>query len=169
MVIITKNLKRSNTNRMENNITGKNKEWSLIQALFLLSILFLPFKISVHIPNAVRYLGMSCVIIGFALVFYAAMSLKENLKPSPKPRSGGYLVATGLYSIVRHPAYSGIIISALGYSLWKSDAVRFGLTGALCILFDYKSRIEEKWLEKSFPEYIDYKRRVSKKFIPGIY
>ena len=148
---------------------NKNQKWSLAQATFLMAILFLPFKISMHLPNFIRYLGISFIIIGIGLAGYAVASLKSNLKPSPKPRVGGSLVTTGLYSIVRHPAYSGIVIAALGYSLWTNDAIRFALTAALLIFFDFKSSIEEKWLEKSFPEFIDYKKRVSKKFIPGIY
>lgn len=130
-----------------------NTAWVLAQAILLLSIIFLPFKIPMYLPDVIRYLGASCAIAGIILAVYAAISIKENLRPSPKPRTGGYLVTTGLYGIVRHPAYSGVAISALGYSFWKSDVVRFILAGALFILFDYKSKIEEKLLEKSFPGY----------------
>jgi len=52
--------------------------------------------------------------IGGILAFYAALSLKENMKPSPKPQGGGCLVTSGLYGIVRHPAYAGIFVAALG-------------------------------------------------------
>ena len=148
---------------------NNNKKWSLAQAILLLSILFLPFKINMHLPNVIRYLGISFIFIGIGLASYAITSLKSNLKPSPRPRVGGFLITTGLYGIVRHPAYSGIVIAALGYSLWTNDAIRCTLTVALLIFFDFKSSIEEKWLEKKFPEFIDYKKRVTKKFIPGIY
>ena len=148
---------------------NKNQKWSLAQATFLLAILFLPFKISMHLPNVIRYLGISFIIIGIGLAGYAVVSLKSNLKPSPRPRVGGSLITTGLYSIVRHPAYSGIVIAALGYSLWKNDAIRCVLTVALLIFFDFKSKIEEKWLEKTYSEYRNYKKQVAKKFIPWIY
>lgn len=148
---------------------NNNKKWFLAQAILLLSILFFPFKISMHLPNVIRYLGISCVIIGIALVTYAAMSLKSNLKPSPKPRAGGFLLTMGLYSIVRHPAYSGIVTAALGYSFWENDVIRCVLTVALLILFDLKSNIEEKWFEKTYSEYSNYKKQVAKKFIPWIY
>ncbi|MCX5712796.1 MAG: DUF1295 domain-containing protein, partial [Candidatus Omnitrophica bacterium] len=130
---------------------NKNQKWSLAQAIFLLSILVIPFKISMHLPNVIRYLGISFILIGIGLASYAIAALKSNLKPSPpspKPRVGGSLITTGLYSIVRHPAYSSIVIAALGYSLWTNDAIRCALTAALLIFFDFKSSIEEKWLEK---------------------
>jgi protein-S-isoprenylcysteine O-methyltransferase Ste14 len=122
-----------------------------------------------HLPNLIRYLGISCVIVGIVLVIYAAMSLKSNLKPSLKPRAGGCLRTTGLYSIVRHPAYSGIVTAALGYSFWENDLIKCMLTVALFILFDLKSSIEEKWFEKTYSQYNYYKKQVAKKFIPWIY
>lgn len=146
-----------------------NKKWSLAQAIFLLLILFFPFKISMNLPNIIRYLGISFMIIGIGLAGYAVASLKSNLKPSLRPRAGGSLITTGLYGIVRHPAYSGIAIAALGYSLWKNDAIKYVLTFVLLIFFDFKSSIEEKWLEKAHPEYRNYKKQVAKKFIPWIY
>lgn len=148
---------------------SKNQKWSLAQAIFLLSILLVPFKISMYLPSFIRNLGISFMVIGIGLVSYVVSSLKANLKPSPRPRVGGSLITTGLYGIVRHPAYSSLGIAALGYSFWMNDAVRVVLTGALCILFDYKSKIEEEWLEKTYPEYTSYKKRVTNKFIPWVY
>ena len=148
---------------------NKNQKWSLAQAIFLLSILFLPFKISIHLSNVIRYLGILFILIGIGLASYAALSLKSNLKPSPKPRVGGSLITTGLYSIVRHPAYSYILLAVLGFSLWMNDAIRLLLTLGLFVFFNVKSSVEEKWLEKAYPEYGNYKKRVTKKFIPWIY
>ena len=148
---------------------SRNQKWSLSQVIFLLTIIFIPFKIRINLPSVIRYLGISFMVIGIGLASYAVISLESNLKPSPRPRAGGSLITTGLYGIVRHPAYSGVAIAALGYSFWMNDAVRVVLTGALCILFDYKSKIEEEWLEKTYPEYTSYKKRVTNKFIPWVY
>jgi len=103
-----------------------------------------PFKVELHLPVVVKNAG----------IFFLA---------------GGKLITTGLYSIVRHPAYGAILISALGLSLWIGDGARLMLSACLLFFFGAKSKIEEKWLESKFPEYISYKERVNKKFIPGIY
>jgi protein-S-isoprenylcysteine O-methyltransferase Ste14 len=39
---------------------------------------------------------------------------------------------------------------------------------ALFVLFDVKSRREERWLVQKFPEYRDYQRRV-RKLVPFVY
>lgn len=147
----------------------RNKYWLLSQTLLLALVIFSPFRIKLHVSINIRYLGLFFVGVGVAFAFIAGFSLKENLKPSPKPRLGGYLVTSGLYRIVRHPAYSCIVIAALGWGLWMSDPSRILFTLALFVFFDVKSRAEERWLEKAYPEYVDYKKRVTKKLIPWIY
>ena len=148
---------------------NKNQKWSLAQAIFLLATLFLPFKVNMNLSNVIRYLGILFILIGIGLASYAALSLKSNLKPSPKPRVGGSLITTGLYSIVRHPAYSCILLTVLGFSLWMNDAIRLLLTVGFFVFLNAKSSVEERWLEKAYPEYGNYKKRVTKKFIPWIY
>ena len=147
----------------------RNKGWFLIQTFLILLIMFSPFRIKLYLPSSIRYLGLSFLILGGSFAVYAALSLKENLKPSPKPRVGGCLVTSGLYRIVRHPAYSFIMLALLGISLWMNDVVRILLTLGLFVFFDAKSKVEEKLLEKIYPDYINYKKQVSKKFIPGVY
>ena len=147
----------------------RSKYWMLPQTLLLLCILFSPFKSALDFSLAVKYFGLSCLIAGGLLVTCAIWSLKNNLKSSPEPKPGGYLITTGLYCLVRHPAYSGIVIAALGFSLWMDDLIRIFLTLMLFIFFDVKSRVEEIWLEKVYPEYASYKRQATKRFIPGVY
>ena len=149
--------------------TMQNRGWFLLQTFLLLLILFSPFKIKLFLPLSIRYLGLLFLILGISLTVYAALSLGENLKPSPKPRVGGCLVTTGLYGIVRHPAYSCILLAVLGISLWMNDAIRLLFTLGLFTFFSAKSSEEERWLEKAYPEYGAYKRRVTKKFIPWVF
>ncbi len=148
---------------------SRNQKWSLSQVIFLLTIIFIPFKIRINLPSVIRYLGISFMVIGIGLASYAVISLESNLKPSPRPRAGGSLITTGLYSIVRHPAYSGILLAALGASLWMDDLIRIFLTVGLFVFFNVKSSIEESWLEKTYPDYVEYKKRITRKFIPWIY
>lgn len=149
--------------------TMHNKWWFILQTFLLLLILFSPFRIILCLSLSIRYLGLFFIILGISLTVHAVLSLKENLKPSPKPRVGGCLATSGLYSIVRHPAYSCILLTALGISLWMNDAIRLLLTMGLFIFFDAKSKVEEKWLERTYSDYIIYKKQVPKKFIPGVY
>ena len=111
--------------------------------------------------------GLLCVAgLGFAVL--GSIALGRNLSPFPKPKEKSTLVESGIFSVVRHPIYSGLSLAAFGWSLiWNSVAA---LVAALLLLafFDIKARCEEPWLEEKFPGYIAYKSRV-KKLIPFVY
>ena len=94
--------------------------------------------------------------------------LGPNLTPVPFPKPEATLVETGPYGFVRHPMYSGAVMIALGWALWVHGWLTIGYAIALFLLFDVKSRREEKWLIERFSGYESYQRRV-RKLIPYIY
>lgn len=147
----------------------RNTHWSILQTALLLSILLWPFKIELPLPAIIRNAGIFLLIGGLIITVIAAKTLKDNLRPSLKPKVGGKLITVGLYSIVRHPAYGAIIILAFGLSLWTSDGARLVLTVCLFLFFGAKSKREEKWLDTAYPEYAIYKTQVTKRFIPGVF
>jgi protein-S-isoprenylcysteine O-methyltransferase Ste14 len=51
------------------------------------------------------------------------LDLGQNLTPLPHPRDDGQLVQTGIYGLVRHPLYSGVISLALAYTAWQMSWV----------------------------------------------
>jgi protein-S-isoprenylcysteine O-methyltransferase Ste14 len=105
---------------------------------------------------------------GLALCIAGVLRLGPNLTPFPKPKDGAVLVENGVYAVVRHPIYGGVSLAALGWALaWRSP-VTLGLSVLLFLFFDIKSRREEQWLRRTFPQYAGYARRV-KKLIPRIY
>jgi protein-S-isoprenylcysteine O-methyltransferase Ste14 len=105
---------------------------------------------------------------GLILIIKALIDLGKNLTPLPYPLENGELVQTGIYGIVRHPLYGGLILAALGWTLFQMSLSHLIATAILIIFFDIKANREETWLTQKYPEYSDYQQRV-KKIIPGIY
>ncbi|MEG4342068.1 isoprenylcysteine carboxylmethyltransferase family protein [Microcoleus sp. A003_D6] len=106
--------------------------------------------------------------IGLIFTIKALIDLGKNLTPLPYPREDGELVQTGIYGMVRHPLYSGLISVALGWTLFQMSISHLIATAILLIFFDIKSSREETWLSEKYPDYSEYSQRV-KKLIPGIY
>lgn len=154
---------------MIKNKFGKSNGWVLAQIVLFVLILFPPLKLSLNFSPGVRQMGFVLMVLGGILAVYSALSLKKNFRPSPQPRAGGYLVTSGLYGIIRHPTYAFVILAGLGLSIWTDDIIRIMLVVCLSILFDAKTRLEERWLEEMYPEYAEYKKRVKRKFIPGLW
>lgn len=102
------------------------------------------------------------------VLLLAAWQLGRNLTALPKPRPGGYLVQQGLYRVVRHPIYCGVLLWALGSSLAHLNLWTLLLCGLLFVWLDRKASLEETWLQERFPGYSAYRQRV-KKLIPWVY
>jgi protein-S-isoprenylcysteine O-methyltransferase Ste14 len=76
---------------------------------------------------------------------------------------------TGLYKFVRHPAYLGSIIQAVGFpllfgSLWSIIPVCL-----LIILFITRTSLEDKTLKEELKGYPDYSNKTRYKIIPYIW
>ncbi len=161
---------QSNTN----NRAGKGEGWVFFQVLLLLAIFFAPRQFQ-GLPALPDFLaGVSAVAgvvigaAGLALVGVSALHLGRNLTVFPRPKADGALTQTGVYGIVRHPMYGGVLLSALGWSLLRASLPGVVLSLLLGLFFDRKARREEVWLVEKYPEYTEYRTRV-RKLIPWVY
>jgi protein-S-isoprenylcysteine O-methyltransferase Ste14 len=114
-------------------------------------------------------IGAPLAIGGLMLVIRGSRDLVERdaLTPLPYPRPGAQLVQTGAYAIVRHPIYGGLIIGAVGWGLLTASPAALVMAVALFVFFELKSRREEAWLERRFPDYPAYRARTPR-LIPGL-
>jgi protein-S-isoprenylcysteine O-methyltransferase Ste14 len=116
-----------------------------------------------------RAIGAVLLVAGLLLAVLGLVQLRPaNLAAVPHPRPGGWLVDTGVYSIVRHPVYTGLIAAAIGWSLLRASGPALVLGLLLGLFFDLKARREERWLAAAYPGYSAYRRRV-RKLVPFVY
>jgi protein-S-isoprenylcysteine O-methyltransferase Ste14 len=115
-----------------------------------------------------RVAGGILVAAGLVIAALGLLGLRENLTAVPRPVEGGRLVDTGVYGLVRHPIYTGIIAAAVGWGLLAASPPALVVAIGLGIFFDLKSRREEAWLLDAYPAYAGYRRRV-RKLIPLVY
>lgn len=153
---------------------GRGEWYVVIQALLMLLVIFVPLSVpwtsGWHMPESrlVFVTASAFLLAGVILASAGTLSLGRNLTPMPHPRDGAPLIQSGPYRLVRHPIYSGILFMALGWSVCLQSLVKLGFTLLLFICFDLKSRREERFLAQIFPEYDDYRKRVSR-LVPFIY
>ena len=114
-------------------------------------------------------MGVFGLIGGAAVTLAGVASLGKSLTPLPRPKRSGKLVSTGPYRFVRHPIYSGVILAALGWAAFRGRWLALVPAAALAPFFDAKASREERWLLELFPDYRDYRARVSSRLIPGLY
>ena len=100
-------------------------------------------------------------------MFVAFISLRQVIQVAPEPRAGGHLVTSGIYTHLRHPIYTAILILVAGLFLRKPTVFMALVSAITIIFFLLKVRVEEKLLLARYAEYAEYKRRAWG-IIPGI-
>jgi len=124
-------------------------------------------------PNmfaAASLAGLIVLMAGLAIRCIAIVTLGKAFSANVAIKSAQTIQRTGIYSVLRHPSYSGLLLIFLGIGLhsrnWLALAVAF-LPSTAALL--YRIRIEEAVLNTKFgPEYAAYSR-VTKRLVPGVY
>lgn len=153
----------------------RGEYWVLGQIILFVGFMLLPIYPVIALDSLSpmwQYIAWGLVgifgLIATLFLLLGSLELGTNLTPLPHPKDDGKLVTSGVYAVVRHPIYSGVIFGAIAYSVWQWSFLH--AIGALILLlfFDVKSRKEESWLSNKFPDYDAYRSQV-KKLIPWLY
>ena len=143
--------------------------WVLVgvQAVLLILIVLLPKRRSLFAPpDFLDVLGIILMVGGLAIVIVSLVSLGAALTPTPVPQESAALRTKGIYSLVRHPVYSGILVAALGFTLAVGSLWQVLLWVVLAVFFYAKAFWEDRLLaEKHGVAWFDYADHVSS-FIP---
>jgi len=116
--------------------------------------------------NLAKVIGSVPMLVGGVFIIWALINLQTNLSVFASPRRDGKLITKGIYGYVRHPIYSGIIMLAIGYSIFDLDPLKVMMTLLIALFFHFKASYEERKLEKTYPEYRDYEMSTGR-FIPS--
>lgn len=140
----------------------------LLLALVALAGLLAGGAWSGGLASLTTLLGLALVAGGALLAGRGLLDLGRNLTPLPHPRDDAHLVEVGVYALVRHPIYGGLIAAAVGWGLVAASPLTLLLAGVLALFFRLKSGREEIWLEQRYPDYAAYAAR-TKRFLPYLY
>lgn len=121
----------------------------------------------VDVPGA-RMIGSAVFAVGAIVAIVAMLQLGRQLVPQPSPVANGRLIDTGLYGIVRHPIYTGVLLLMAGSVLRVPSLAGLALIVASVAFFDRKSAYEEALLTRTYPAYDAYQERVRWKLVPGV-
>ena len=154
-----------------NSKSSRGELYVLVQAILLIALFFEPkdvFGLPDKLNQTLWWIGQILFYSGIVIAIWAAILLGPNLTPLPKPKPSGQLIQTGLYKLVRHPIYFGVILVSFGWAGIEQTIYTLVLAFIVLIFFDLKSRQEERWLTQKFSEYAEYKM-TTKKLIPFVY
>ena len=143
--------------------------WGLVTAQFALIIVLAVAPRGELWERSPLIVGVALglVALGVALGVAAGITLGRALTPSPIPREGSQLVTAGVYRVVRHPIYSGLLLLGAGLVMIGAAWWHLAVFIALIVLLAVKARLEERMLAARFADYADYASRVGR-IVPGV-
>lgn len=79
------------------------------------------------------------------------------------------VISTGLYALVRHPMYAGLLVMLIGVPLalgswWGLAALALTMPGLIWRILD-----EEKFLKKELPGYVGYTQKMRYRLVPYVW
>ena len=153
----------------------RNNRWVLIAfGVFGLLDAFLPayrdrLRFWVIDGDTIRWLGVALFGIGGALRLWPVFVLGDRFSGLVAIQPGHVLVTSGIYGIVRHPSYLGLLVNSLGWALSFRSGVGVLLTVLLILPLLARIQAEERLLRTQFgDDYDAYCSRTSR-LIPGVY
>jgi protein-S-isoprenylcysteine O-methyltransferase Ste14 len=153
----------------------RGEYWVIGQIILFVGFVLLPIYPVIDLDSLSpiwKYTGWGLTgifgLMAALLLLSGVTELGKNLTPLPHPKNDGELVTSGVYGVVRHPIYSGVIFLAIAYSCWQWSFTHAIGAIMLLLFFDIKARQEESWLSNKFSDYDAYRSQV-KKLIPWLY
>jgi len=118
----------------------------------------------------ISFAGLALMLIGQAVRWSAIATLGRFFTADVSIQQGHRIVDRGLYGIVRHPSYTGSLMTFFGFGLTFSNIWSvLVLTLPIAAVFLFRIKIEEQALVKHFGEdYVRYRER-TKRLIPWVY
>jgi protein-S-isoprenylcysteine O-methyltransferase Ste14 len=114
--------------------------------------------------------GIALMLVGVALRWYSIRVLGRYFTRRIAIQPGHQVVRAGPYRYIRHPSYSGALLTILGMCLTMTNWVALWVPMACALAgYSYRAMVEERALRESvgepYAEYMQHTRR----FIPFVF
>ncbi len=116
-------------------------------------------------------------LLGLVLLVAAAWFLLRAFRDNPflsgvvrvQDDRGHHVVSTGVYAVVRHPMYAGMVLMAVGGALLLGSSVGLLAAGYIAIVLAVRCLREERVLAGQLDGYAAYQSQVRARLIPYVW
>lgn len=114
-----------------------------------------------RLPPAGGWPGVGAVLVGLAFTWWARVHIGRLWSSGVSRKADHHVVETGPYGLVRHPIYSGLMLSVLSTAALRGTVEAWLGAATLVLGFYVKARLEEHFLRAELgPAYTEYAGRV---------
>ena len=120
---------------------------------------------------ALVLIGSGLMIAGFALMTWGMLVNRHfELTVRLQEERGHNVVTTGPYRFVRHPGYTGVILSffiGMPLVLGSVPAIIPAIIGAIVMIV--RTALEDRMLHNELPGYLQYAQETRYRLLPGVW
>lgn len=166
-------------NERVKNINKGTKSWDkiLLSLYVICAYLVMNIFIGLDVKYGWPHMGFNYCYIGLALYIFSVVigtkSLLENKYFESSSRiqteRNQTVVSTGVYSVIRHPGYTSIIIWAISIPLLIGAIYTLIPSGAIIIIIFVRTYLEDRMLRKELEGYQEYSNKVKYRIIPYVW
>jgi protein-S-isoprenylcysteine O-methyltransferase Ste14 len=148
------------------NVTTNPVYWLIELAAFGSWFLYWAVREDITPAIAPQWVTAAIAILGLAVLVSGRISLARSFGYLPAQRE---IRVAGIYSIIRHPLYVGILLNGVALLLRHFNAMMIVAVLINNFFFLLKALIEESYLGSHSPEYRAYMQRVRWRYIPYVF
>lgn len=120
------------------------------------------------LPAGVSILGDGLVALGLLVNL---LVLRQNSYGSANIQTmeGQKVISTGLYALVRHPMYMGLLGMMIGVPLALDSLLGLAVLALIMPILIWRILDEEKFLKRDLPGYAEYMQKVRFRLVPYVW
>ncbi|HLY54044.1 MAG TPA: isoprenylcysteine carboxylmethyltransferase family protein [Stellaceae bacterium] len=119
--------------------------------------------------DGLRWIGVVLYAVGGALRLWPVFVLGRRFSGLVAIQKGHELVTDGIYAVIRHPSYLGLLVNMLGWGLAFRSGVGVLLVVVTLIPILARIRSEEAMLSSQFGSAYESYRARTWRLVPGLY
>jgi protein-S-isoprenylcysteine O-methyltransferase Ste14 len=116
-----------------------------------------------------RWIGVALFTVGGVLRLWPVFVLGRRFSGLVAIQPGHTLVTDGIYKVIRHPSYLGLLAGSFGWALTFRSGIGLVLAALMIVPTIGRIRAEEALLREQFGEDYDRFSARTSRLIPGIY
>jgi protein-S-isoprenylcysteine O-methyltransferase Ste14 len=121
-----------------------------------------------NVPVAVSVVADVVVALGFLIIYFV---FRENTYTSAtiEVAADQEVISSGPYGVVRHPMYAGALLMLLATPVALGSWWAILMFFPLCAVIVWRLSDEERFLSANLAGYDEYRARVRKRLLPGVW
>lgn len=115
------------------------------------------------------WLGLTMMLAGLLLRWWSVRTLAQSFTVDLAIRPGQALIRSGPYRWVRHPSYTGALLTVVGFGVALGHPAALVVILPITAAFLWRIRIEERMLAEAFPDAWRAYARATQRLVPFLW